>query len=396
MRTSLKTLVLSLLAAASSAHAQGLLALQNNLDRQQAEEPMAYSFYLGGGYDNLDYANSNLGDIDTPFAQAGVSATFSDIDRQTPWNLGIDAGSMYYFDSPAGVDEYSYMAKAAFNISHEASERLRFSNNFYLTYEIEPNFGLGASTARRAGQYLYGYNNFSVAYAWSERFSTTTSYTVDGIRYDDRAVGQFEDRFSHVLSQQFSYAVSKTMKAVAEYRFRTTRYQHATGADFTSHYLLAGVDKAWSERSRGSFRAGAEMYESDRSSKTAPYFEAAVTHSANEKTMVQVFTSVGFDGSELRNFGSRYSYRGGASATHDVSERLRVNGSVNYVYSEFDNTAADRDIKEHQINASAGLGYRIWNNVNLDANYTYTLLSSDDEFREYDRNRIYLGLNATF
>jgi hypothetical protein len=396
MRTAHPSLALATLLLASVAHGQGLLSLQNGLDRPQAEEPMSYNVYMGGGYDRLDYSRSDFGDIDTMFLQGGVGANFANIDRTTPWNLGVDLSSMYYFDAPQQVDEISYMARTSFNISHEASERLRFSDNFFLTYEIEPNFGVGASTARRNGQYLYGFNNFSVAYAWSERFSTTTSYTVDGIRYDDSAIGDLEDRFSHTISQQFSYAVSKTMKSVLEYRYRTTQYRQATGADFASHFLLAGVDKAWSERSTGSFRAGAELYESERASNTAPYVEAAVSHAASDKTNVQVFASVGYDGSELRNYGSRYSYRTGANATHHVSERLRVNGGMNYVYSEFEGVEGAQTINEHQINATAGLGYRLWNNVNLDANYTYTLLASEDDFRDYDRNRIYLGLNAAF
>jgi hypothetical protein len=365
------------------------------MDRK-SEEPMTYSATLGGGYDRLNFSAADVGDIDSLFMQAGASATFSDNDRTTPWNLGLDLATLYYLDSPEGVDAENYTARAAFNISHEFSSRLRVNNNFFLTYEVEPNFGVGASTARRAGQYFYGFNNFSVAYAWSERFSTTSSYTVDGIKYDDSAVGQFEDRLSHLFAQQFSYAVSKTLKAVGEYRFRTTRFQTASNANFMSHFLLVGVDKAWSERSSGSIRAGAEFYDSKRTSEVAPYFEAAVSHKASEKTTMQLFSSVGFDGSELNAFGSRYSYRTGVTASHQASERLRLTGGLNHVYSEFNGDEGARDINEHQVNATAGLGYRIWDNITLDANYTYTLLSSDDEFREYDRNRIFLGVNATF
>ena len=187
--------------------------------------------------------------------------------------------------------------------------------------------------------------------------------------------------------------MSRNTKAVAEYRFRTTRYADATSANYISHYLLAGVDQAWSERSTASFRAGAEYYDSERTQETAPYFEAAISHEASEKTNVQVYASVGFDGSELGDYDSRYSYRVGTTATHQLTERFRLNGALNYIYSDFD---GDTSITEHQINAMAGLGYRIWENISLDANYTYTLLNSDDAFREYDRNRIYLGLNATF
>ncbi len=393
MRTLLNTLSLAVLAIASSAAGQGLLSLQNQLDRKESDQPMTYMLNLGGGYDNLNYKASDAGDIDSLFMQGGVGVLFSDVDRTTPWNLGLELGALHYFDAPPSIDETNYSTKAVFNFAHELTPRLRFNNNFFLTYEVEPNFGVGASTARRNGQYWYGYNNFSVAYAWSERFSTTSSYTLDGIKYEDSQIGQFEDRLSHLFSQQFSYAMSRTLKGVMEYRYRTTRYDRATSANYISHYLLAGVDKAWSERSSASFRAGAEYYDSERTQKTAPYFEAALSHAASEKTSLQVYAAVGFDGSELGDYESRYSYRAGATATQQVSERLRLNGGLNYIYSDFEGT---NSITEHQVNATAGLGYRVWENISLDANYTYTLLSSDDAFRDYDRNRIYLGLNATF
>ena len=54
------------------------------------------------------------------------------------------------------------------------------------------------------------------------------------------------------------------------------------------------------------------------------------------------------------------------------------------------------DMTENEVNASAGLAYRLWNNVSMDAQYSYTLLSSGDELRDYDRNRVSLGLSAQF
>ena len=74
-----------------------------------------------------------------------------------------------------------------------------------------------------------------------------------------------------------------------------------------------------------------------------------------------------------------------------------MNGGVHYVFSEFDgNGSTTEDIDEQQVNATAGLAYRIWNNVSLDAQYAYTLLTSGEEIREYDRNRVSLGLSAQF
>ena len=54
------------------------------------------------------------------------------------------------------------------------------------------------------------------------------------------------------------------------------------------------------------------------------------------------------------------------------------------------------DSDEDLISVSAGLSYQVLSNVSLDANYFYTNVSSDNEFREYDRHRVSLGLSTTF
>jgi len=394
MRPYFLALTLGLLAGVQSLSAQGILSLQQNNVDFKDKAPLSYSVGVGGGYDSLKYKSSQLNDINSYFIQESVNVSFNHMDKISPWNLGIDLGSLQYLDSSPGTKDTTYSDRVIFNITHAFSPRLSVTDNFYLTYEAEPNFGLGASTARRNGQYFYGYNSFAVSYAWSERFSTTTSYTIDGIKYQDSAIGDLEDRFSHLISQQFSWALSHTTKVVGEYRFRATQYQRSS-SDYMSHYLLAGVDKAWSERTSGSFRAGAEFYSNDNTSKTAPYVEGNLSYAVSKKTTASVYSSIGFDGSELGNSDSRYSYRIGASAAHRLTERLTLNADANYVYSTFTHTSGP-DVKEHEISASAGIGYRFWDNVSLNANYSYSILASDDAQREYDRNRISLDLKATF
>ena len=383
-----------LIAGSGSLKAQGLLSLKNRGDFKDPA-PVTYSAGMGVGYDTLNYKSSQAGDIDSAFLQGSLGATFHHKDQISPWNLGLDFGSIYYLDDTNRSSSTDYSARVVFDVAHAISERLKLVDNFYLTYEVEPNFGIGASTASRNGQYFYGYNNFAVSYAWSERFSTTSSYTVDGIKYEDSDIGDAEDRMSHLLSQQFSWAWTKTLKLVGEYRFRTVSYRRAD-SDFTSHFVLAGVDKAWSERTTGSFRGGAEFYSSKRTDKTAPYAEVSINHATSEKSSVQLFASAGFDGSELGSYDSRYSYRVGANGNYQVTKRLSLNSGLNYAYSVFDGSGSNADVHEHELSANAGLGYRLWDNVTMDANYSYTILASDDNQRDYDRNRISLGINASF
>jgi opacity protein-like surface antigen len=395
MRAELSIFALALTMVGTGALAQGLQAVRARGDSLGDPKPMTYSTGIHAGYDSLNYKVGEANDFDSMFIQGGAGASWSDADQTTPWALGVDGGVVHYLDDMGPQDQNNYSARATFDVSHTFSDRLSMMNNFYVTYEVEPNFGQGASTALRNGQYFYGYNNFAMSYAWSERFSTTTSYTVDAIKYEDELIAKLEDRMSHILSQQASWAWSKTLKVVGEYRYRMVNYERGT-SNFNSHYLLAGMDKAWSERSTGTFRAGAELYSSDRTEKTAPYFEASLNHATSDKTSITAFTGLGFDGSELGNYGSRYSARLGTQVNHRITKRFGVNGGMNYAHSTFEGTSGVPDVTEHQLSAVAGVAYELWDNINVDANYSYSVVMSDDTTREYDRNRVTLGVSAAF
>jgi hypothetical protein len=173
-------------------------------------------------------------------------------------------------------------------------------------------------------------------------------------------------------------------------------FANRNDVDFRSHFALAGIDHAWSQRTAVSVRAGAEMFKSDRVETVAPYAEMAVDHQVARRTTVRWFTALGFDGAELQEFDSRYSLRTGLNAMHQVDRRLTVNGGLSYVYSEFDGGSEIPSVIENSIFVSAGLSYLLWGKVALNANYSYTMLDSDSEFREFDRHRVSLGMSANF
>jgi hypothetical protein len=387
----------AVLLTAASAHGQGLLSIGQRSDYHEAT-PLTFDVTAGVGYDHIDFG-PGIEEVDSLFTYGGVGLLYGNDDRVTQWNIGADFGAVYYFDDIGRDDDTDYSARLAFNITHQINRRLSVSDNLYFTYETEPDFGIGATSGRRAGQYVYGYNNVAVSYAWSERVATTTSYTVEGIRYtEDELVGQFEDRTSHTFAQEVSYALSRTTKLVGEYRYRITDFRNTPAGevnpDYTSHFLLAGVDQAWSERTDVSLRAGAEIYQSDRSDETAPYVEASLTYAVSRQTTARFYTQAGFDASQLGTFDSRYSIRAGIIADHQFTARLAGSAGLHYIHSEYDDELESAE--QDELNASVGLSYNFWNNLSLDANYSFTTISSDTEFSDYDRHRVSLGLNATF
>lgn len=380
--------------------AQGLVAIQNYSADFRTEQPLTFSVFSNGGYDRLDYKNpgpTTPGAIDSWFATGGFSLMYTKPDQTTPFSFSLDSSVVHYVDGVPTFQDTFYNNRVSINFEHRFSQRLKFSNNFFATYGVEPNnaFGFGASTTLWNGQYLYGYNNFNINYAWSPRFSTTTSYTIDGIGYEDGIIGNQEDRYTHLFAQQFAYAISRQTSLTAEYRYRMTVFDKSPSKNFNSHFALAGVDQAWSERFSGSARAGAEFYQSDLQQKVSPYAEAALNYAVARETLVRWFASLGFNGAELAAFSSRYGVNTGFQMNHNISRRLSVNAGASYAYSQFEN-GTGADAKEHSISLSTGLGYNVLENLRLDAQYSFSALQSSTAFREFDRHRVSLGATASF
>ena len=85
----------------------------------------------------------------------------------------------------------------------------------------------------------------------------------------------------------------------------------------------------------------------------------------------------------------------GVTGTYRVSQALSLSSGINYMSLAYeDGTAEDRD--ESLINAFVGFDLQIAENLYLNGSYNFEDLGSDVVSREYDRNRMSIGVRATF
>ncbi|MDB6005202.1 MAG: hypothetical protein JWR15_2189 [Prosthecobacter sp.] len=382
-----------------AARAQGLVAIQNFSADFRTEQPLAFSLSADSGYDVLKYKapSSQYGNIESWYGQLGGAVSYTHADRTTPYSFSLEGSVLEYVKGVPTYGSTFYNGRATFNFEHQFSERLKMSNNFYLTYGTNPNnaFGYGATSALWNGQFLYGYNNFNVSYAWSPRLSTTTSYTFDGIVYENALVGASQDRYSHLFAQQVAYKISKQTSLTAEYRYRLTDYTKSPFQNYHSHFALVGVDHAWSENLSGSARVGAEFYRNATRSKTAPYAEAAINYAVARQTQLSWFSMLGFNGAVLGGYTSSYGVNTGVQVNHQVSKRLSVNGGVSYARSVLSGGPV-ADQKQDSVFVNAGIGYQLMDNVNVHANYSFSTQLSNNPAVEFNRNRVSVGATATF
>jgi hypothetical protein len=368
-----------------------------------------------GGYDD----NVTLSSVDPQesfFANAALGVTYEFGGPRTRMSLTAGVGVTYYFDRDEGdefdddddFDQYDVNAHIGFSITHKATPRLTLAASVYASYQSQPDFQtFNASTisiGRQSQDFFFTTNRFSVGYAWTPRFSTVSSYTVNYVGYDDDVISFFEDRFEHTIGNEFRFLVLPTTTVVAEYRFGIVDYTDAENRDSTSHFLLAGVDHSFSPRFNASFRGGVEFRDYDfdgdddsEGDRTAPYFEGTLNYALAQGTSISWVTRYSLEQPDVPEAFSRQTFRTALSVRHAFT--ARITGGLNFAYQHDDNDGnfAISGFDEDAFDLSLSIRYAINRNWAIDAGYHHTEVVSDESlFREFSRNRYYAGATFTF
>jgi len=375
--------------------------------------PWHISVSVRGGYDD----NVNLSTFDPQeswFTNLAVGVTYDFGSPRTRINLNANAGVTYYFDRTedgfdgGDSDEFDVNASLGFSITHKATPRLTLAASVYATYQTQPDFDTfnnsNISFSRQSQNYFFTVNKFSLGYAWTPRFSTVSSYTLGYTDYDDETISEFEDRFEHTFGNEFRFLVLPTTTLIAEYRFGFVDYVENDFRNSTSHYFLGGVDHSFSPRFNISARAGVEVRSYDNGSdndfvdaidgdQTSPYGEFTLNYAIAKSTSLTWSNRYSIEESDVPEFLSRQTYRSALSLRHAWTPRISSLLAVAYQHDDYDDNPVFSSFTEDSFDVSLSARYAITRNWALDAGYHHTEVISDENlFREYSRNRYYVGV----
>lgn len=398
---------LSVLAMAV-AHGDGLYYVGS-----EAQESLPLKWVVGLNLtwdDNVTPGGVNDGD-ESFSLNPYVGASFVTITPQTTIDLYARLGAIYYLDKPdaIGSDDFYTQARAGLNITHRFSERLRLSSRNFLAYELEPDYSHGFATTRQIGEYLYWQTDNALGYRWTERFATYTGFTLTGLDYDNV---NSSDRFTWTLYNQFRYQLTPQTVLTADYRYSETDGS-GLSSDSSSHYFLLGVEHRFSPSTILTARAGIRNRDVDAAganSETNFHFESALRSQINDQFGVRVFARYGvedydtvqFSPGGLVEFDERKTLRIGVSGEYSLSPTLSSFGGVDLISTSFEGARAvagapnlsDRD--ETLVNLYIGASMKFTDYLFGTVSYNYTNSDSDFVSRDYDRNRVSVGLRAEF
>jgi len=392
---------------ASAAYGGGLYQVA---EETESSIPLQWSVGMDVIWDDNTTPGPAATDGDETFSlNPFVGVTFASVTPQTTMALYVRLGLVYYLDEPqaAGSDDVYGQSRIGFDLSHRFSERLRFTSRNYLAYELEPDYSYGFGTNRQLGEYLYWSTDNSIGFRWSERFATYTGITLTGLTYDDVANA---DRFTWTAYNQLRYQLSPQTVLTGSYRYSETDGDD-NASNSTSHYLLAGVEHRVSANTIFVVNAGAQFRDLDGAGgdSTNPYIEFSMRTQVNQDWGYRAFIRYGAEDYDtvvgipaLAEFANKLTLRAGVSGEYKISPRLAIFGGLNLIASSYEDGrlgpggAGVPDQDETLLNAYIGSSLKFTDNLYGTLTYNFTKSDSDIANRDYDRNRISVGVRAEF
>jgi hypothetical protein len=394
------------LAAATAAH--GSLYIPNDTE---ASIPVSWSIGVDATWDgNTTPGGANNGEESfslNPF----IGVTFVSVTPQTTLDVYARLGGIYYVDrgNAAGTDDFNGQVRLGVNMTHRFTERLRFSSNNFVSYELEPDYSQGFASSRQGEEHFYWQTDNSFGYRWSERFATYTGLQLSGLSYPNTPNA---DRFTWTAYTQFRYQLSPQSVLTSSYRHSETTAD-GLASDSSNQYFLVGFEHRFSPNTILVLNSGVQMRDSGGSSSSNPYLELALRTQVNTQFNVGAFVRYGVEDYDtvvvpksvgvLTEYNERITLRIGVNASYQVSPSLSIFGGVNVINTSFQSgttAAAPRtavvDGDEFLLNASLGASLMFTDNIYGTLTYNFTDSSSDNLGRDYDRSRVTVGVRAEF
>ena len=381
---------------------------------------------LRGFYDDNYTATSTKRDSFGFEVAPSVSANMDM--RQTDIGVRYTFGLYYYQDranqagKSGGPIDYTHQADVW--LDHAFTESLKANVSDSLVVAQDPKLMDGGATIRVQGNNLANRANVMLTKDWTREFSTETFYGNNYIHYSSgspSSVGGVSydallSRIEQNVGTDFSWLFEQETTGFIGYKFSWVNYtaDKNIGGGFRSdsrnqrsHYVYVGATHKFSPNLSATAKGGmtlVDLYNDPTASKnsTAPYADLSATWTF----MPGSYVLAGFR-QDTRSTDAAY-HDGATQLTqyqemsqfymnlsHQFDAKLTGSLTAQYAYSKFKDGYYGNHA-DNEVDAGANLSYQITRNFSADVGYNFTDLLSDFGSREYSRNRVYIGVGASY
>lgn len=409
--------------SAATLHAQRTqYAPAPGLTTKELSKPWSVGLSLRGFYDDNQFtAPSGSGRDDDAFGiEVAPSASLNWTLPQTYMGLSYQFGYRLYDSRPNR--EYDTLHQLDAKLNHVFTERFKIELADTFVSAQEPGqIGTGVLIpVRTEGDNIHNHFNVDFTAGLTEKLSVLLGYANHYYNYDDSGrPGSYSavlDRMEHEGTINLRWQLSTSSVGLLGYSYGVSEYDSSdalglgspfrgTDRDSETHRVYVGADHSISSQLNGSLRIGAQFtdYDQFNQSSHSPYVDGSLSYNyrpesfasvgirhARNATDIAVLNAAGTVPTLDQETTTVY-----ASITHAVTARFRAGLVAQAQFAEFEAGGAGGE-SEIFFLSGLNLSYQINTYLSAEAGYNYDRLNSDLAQRSYNRNRVYLGLRASY
>jgi hypothetical protein len=401
---------------ATSIHAQNATGLTEN----ESAKLVTVSGALRGFYDD-----NPLTQVDALKHGAwGLEASPSiSLNKKTDTTL-FRADALYdlkHYDATPEFNDQSVVINGLVDTQFNEANDLKVKDSFALAQEpevLDEQTGVTSTPLRAKGNNIRNTASADYLADLSSLLQIEVDYNASVYHYQSAVFKPLLDRLDQFADVDARFKLTSTTTAVVGYRFDDTSYdgdQILSGTtkssirDNRSHFGMAGFDTKVAKDFTASVRVGAEFFDyyHYHKTQTSPYADGSLSYNYMSGAYVQAGVKhqhnatdiIGNDpvNNPVLDDEATMVYLQLTQPLTFISPNLVAGLYGSYQKSDFNGNQASglHDKSEDYYTASGNLTYKFNPWFSVEGGYNYDKLSSDAN-RAFARNRVYLGVRATY
>ncbi len=411
--------------------AAGLVAIgAMGISNVQAQsKPWSVSASLRGFYDD-NYATAptsaapgTIGKRGSFGTDVGATAAYNLSTDQTALGLKYTFGMRYYEDRTSNSADYSHQADVS--LDHKFSEiySLTASDSFAIAQEpgiIDPS-GVTTNPLRSDGNNLRNNANISFSAQLTPTYSTEITYS--NTYYDYQQSGPASrsallDRDENLIGLNLRAQIVPTFVGLVGYQFGLINqdskdsllappaaYLDPKVRDNRSHYFFVGGDYNLTQELIASGRFGVQYIEypnavpGSRKDAVNPYVDFKITYTYTKDSYATLGVVNKHAQTDIVSGAVPTLDQEATSVYFNINHKItaKLTGSLNaQAQNSAFNGGAANNSSEQYYTIGVNVKYEINKFLSAETGYNYDRLDSDLPNRSFYRDRVYLGITATY
>ncbi len=414
--------------AATGVMVVGLAAVQT---AQAQQKIWNVSATLRGFYDdNYATAPSSPSPGVTPSRSSlgfelSPSANVNFVKEQTSLTAGYTYSMKYYEDRPQDTADHSHQFQARLNHNFSPRYRLEVSESFAIAQEPQLLDPVTLTRPLRSeGDNMRNIAGFTFGADVTRLLGFEVGYQNSWYNYEQEGPNSLSarlDRTEHLVTLNSRWNIQPTTIGIFGYQFNVTEHSNgdqitapvpvlpppnlvsSTTRDSRSHYLYIGADHTFTPQLTGSARIGGQYTEFPNAvpgvsdSTVSPYVDVYGSYSYGEGSYFQVGVKHNRSSTDVNNSLDQQATAVYGTVNHRITPKLTANLLTQYQYSEFNQGPQDGS-SDNYFTVGLNVAYEINQYLTAETGYNYDRLDSDITTgnRSYTRNRVYIGIRASY